>query len=192
MMLQDSCMKIKSQWPLWEVTDWVVKSLWLPLHIIWINPPVISVSILLQWINITSNQQEKSEDTFKPLKILTSQEASLQSSLILNNKFNVLNGETWFKATLSREKLHTDGNSTLKLLLKIFYQAHPTLYGSGQLLTVFSPVNPCSFSPNTQDGFIWVQTLYQCLKSALNFTVSMKESVTFKVMKILKVKNFLI
>lgn len=170
--------------------DWVVKLLWPLPHIIWTEPPVISVLTQLQWINITLNLQEKSENTFKPLKILTFQKASLLSSLILNNKFNAQNGEIWFKAILLRDKAHTDGNSMLKQSHTIFYQAPPTHCGNGQPPTVFSQESPCSFSQNTQDGFIWLQTLYQCLKSALNFTVSTMESVLSKVMKIHKVKDY--
>lgn len=190
MMLQDSCTIIKSLWPLWEVMDWVVKLLWPLLHIIWIEPPVISVSTPLQWTNIISNLQEKLEDTSKPLKILTFLKVSTQLLLILNNKFNVQNGEIWFKAISLRDKPHTNGNSMLKPSLTIFYQILQTLYGNGQPPMVFSQENLCSFSQNTQDGFIWVLTLYQCLKYVLNSTVSMKESATFKVTKILKVRNY--
>lgn len=189
-MLQDSCTKTKFQWPLWEVMVWVVKLLWPLPHIIWTELQVISVSTLLQWINTISNLQEKSEDTSKPLKILTSQEASTQLSLILSNKSIAQNGETWFKAISLREIPHIDGNSMLKPSLTIFYQTLQTPCGNGQPPMVFSQENLCSFSQNTQDGFIWEPTLYQCSKFALNSTVSTKESVTFKVMKILKVRNY--
>lgn len=190
MTLQDLCMIIKSQWLQWEATDWVVKSLWPLLHIIWTEPQVISVSIQLQWINIILKLQEKSENMFKSLKILTLEEALIQSSLILNNKFNAQNGEAYFKAISWKDKPHTDGNSMLKLLLTIFYQTLPTLYGNGQLQTDFSQEKLCLFSLNTQDGCIWIQTLCQCLKYALNSMDSTKESATFKVMKILKVRKY--
>lgn len=192
MTSQDSCMNIKFLWPLSVDTDWEEK---LPSPVpvtTWTKPLVTSVSPHPPWINTTSKLPDKSEITSKHSNISTSTEDSPQSSETLNKIFTAPSGEACSKTTWSRETLHTDGNSMLRLLLTTCFQTLQTHFGNGQPSTVCSQERPCSLSLNTQDGSIWEQTLCQCLKCAHNCTVSTKESVTSKETRTHKVNIWLI
>lgn len=104
-----------------------------------------------------------------------------------NRKFHAPNGDNYCKTTCPSQKAVTSGNSTSKPLPTTFWKIPPIHCGTGQPRTGFSQAKLCSPSLNTLDGYIWILTLYLCSRLVLNCTVSIKGSVTFKVIRILKV-----
>lgn len=185
----DLCMSTKFQWPLWEVTDLVEKSLWPPPATTWIRPQVTSDSPQPQWTSTTLRLPDNWGTTFNLPRTWISPEDSPQSQAISNKTSNAPNGDTFSKTTSQRAKDPTDGTSTLRPSLQTYFLTIQAHCGTGQRPTGSSQERLFSPSQNTQDGFISTPTPSPCSKSAHNSTVSIKESVTSKATKTLKV-NF--
>ena len=91
---------------------------------------------------------------WKALKILICQEDSTRLQTTSSNKSHAPNGDTYSRATCLNQIPVTNGISTLKQSLTIFYKTHPTHYGTGHLQTVCLQEKLCSHSLNIQDLYI--------------------------------------